>query len=62
MVEPLKLPTLTFDEPDVGVKLFLGDFSAQKDKSYVPLHCTVKHRFSDFVVNEIDMNNEVCWY
>jgi len=62
MVEPLKLPTLTFDEPDVGVKLFLGDLTISGDKKFVPMNCTVKHRFSDFIVNEIDMSNEVCWY
>lgn len=38
-----------FDEPDVGIQEFLN---TDPETSAIP--CTVKHRFSDFIVNEID--------
>jgi hypothetical protein len=37
-----------FGEPSVGIELFLGN------SDFKPIHCTVKHRFSDFIVNEVD--------
>jgi hypothetical protein len=61
MVEPLKAPTHTFDEPDVGITHYLGDI-ASPDRNFVTLSCTVKHRFSDFIVNEIDLAGQVVWF
>ena len=42
-----------FDEKSVGIDLFLGDIEP-KSVQFLELKCTVKHRFSDFIVNEID--------
>ena len=50
-----------FGESDVGIALFLGDFDDHKQK-HVQLKCTFKHRYSDFIVNEIDEKGEVVWF
>jgi hypothetical protein len=42
--------------------LFLGDVEPKGLDSFVSLNCTVKHRFSDFIVNEIDSKGEVVWF
>jgi hypothetical protein len=42
----------TFGEQNVGIELYLGDVASKSD--FKPIECTVKHRFSDFIVNEID--------
>lgn len=59
MVESTKQ---NFEETSVGIDLFLGDVEPKGATSFVPLNCTVKHRFSDFIVNEIDSNGEVVWF
>ena len=46
----------------MGIALFLGDVEPQAAETFVSLNCTVKHRFSDFIVNEIDKNGEVVWF
>ena len=51
-----------FDESSVGIDLFLGDVEPKGLHDFVALNCTVKHRFSDFIVNEIDSNGEVVWF
>jgi hypothetical protein len=42
--------------------MFFGDVEPKGADNFVSLNCTVKHRFSDFVVNEIDSNGEVVWF
>ena len=51
-----------FEESSVGIALFFGDVEPKAAESFVHLNCTVKHRFSDFIVNEIDKNGEVVWF
>ena len=56
---------LTFGENDVGIELFFSDTDANKSEganSLVTLNCAFKHRFSDFIVNEIDQEGEVVWF
>ena len=50
-----------FGEEDVGISLFLGDLEQTKEK-LIQLKCTFKHRYSDFIVNEIDEKGEVVWF
>ena len=45
--------TLKFSEEDVGIELFYSDTIESADE-LVALRCAFKHRFSDFIVNEID--------
>lgn len=52
---------LTFSEADVGIQLFYSDIVAEKTE-LVQLNCAFKHRFSDFIVNEIDQEGEVVWF
>jgi hypothetical protein len=40
----------------------MGDVDPKSLHSFVELKCTVKHRFSDFIVNEIDPSGEVVWF
>lgn len=49
-----------FDEPSVGISLFFGDVLGQT--GCLSLQCAVKHRFSDFIVNEVDQHGEVVWF
>lgn len=44
---------LTFGESDVGIKLFYSDVHGDGE-DLTELRCAFKHRFSDFIVNEID--------
>ena len=44
---------LTFGEKDVGIELYYSDIENTGD-TLVDLKCAFKHRFSDFIVNEID--------
>ena len=44
-----------FGEQEAGIQEYL---SSQN----VPIKCVIKHRFSDFVVNEIDENGKVIWF
>ena len=50
-----------FGESDVGICLYLGDFDSDKEK-LVEIKCTFKHRYSDFIVNEIDEKGDVVWF
>ena len=62
--------TLTFGENDVGIELFYSDIDANgavagasnANSTLVQLNCAFKHRFSDFIVNEIDEEGEVVWF
>ena len=49
-----------FGEADVGIKLFLADLETKADP--LVIKCTFKHRYSDFIVNEIDENGDVVWF
>lgn len=42
--------------------MFLGDVEPKASEKFVNLNCAVKHRFSDFIVNEIDKNGDVVWF
>ena len=48
--------SLTFGESDVGIELFYADTLPEEKqmKELTKIECAFKHRFSDFVVNEID--------
>lgn len=51
--------TAPFGEANVGITEFLASpsessSSAPSEPTLVRIHCTVKHRYSDFIVNEID--------
>ena len=52
---------LTFGEKDVGIELYYSDIENTGD-TLVDLKCAFKHRFSDFIVNEIDQEGEVVWF
>lgn len=52
---------LTFGENDVGIDLFFSDTMDEK-VDLTELKCAFKHRFSDFIVNEIDEANDVVWF
>lgn len=45
---------LKVNEKDVGIECYLNN----KDAGF---ECVIKHRFSDFIVNEIDENGNVIW-
>ena len=49
-----------FGEDDVGISLYLGDL--EETEKAVQIKCTFKHRYSDFIVNEIDEKGEVVWF
>ena len=44
-----------FGEKEAGIEEYLC-------KDNVTIRCVIKHRFSDFVVNEIDENGVVVWF
>lgn len=46
-----------FDESDAGIREFLNSEEVQ-----ATINCTIKHRYSDFIVNEIDPNGNVVWF
>jgi hypothetical protein len=50
-----KAQAKTFGEEDAGIQEYIC-------ASNVALPCTIKHRFSDFVVNEIDEEGNVVWF
>ena len=56
--------SLQFGERDVGIELFYSDTlpDSEKKVELASIECSFKHRFSDFVVNEIDQSGEVVWY
>lgn len=45
----------SFSEKNVGIEEFLS-------KTGLEISCSIKHRYSDFVVNEISQSGEVVWY
>jgi len=52
------VPTVkVFGEEDVGIE----EFMMAADKN-IEIRCTVKHRYSDFIVNEIDEDGKVIWF
>ena len=53
---------MTFGEEHVGIELFYTDTKEVKDEGLVALNCAFKHRFNDFIVNEIDTEGEVVWF
>jgi len=46
-----------FGEEDVGIEEFI--MAADQN---MQIKCTVKHRYSDFIVNEIDEKGKVIWF
>jgi tRNA pseudouridine13 synthase len=50
---PIGKSPILFDEQDVGISEFLSPA--------VPFTAVIKHRYTDFVVNEINLNGEVVW-
>lgn len=53
--EAKKSAPKVFGENEAGIQEYLS-------KENVPIKCVIKHRFSDFVVNEIDENGKVIWF
>lgn len=53
-VDPNNLP---FGEKEAGIQEYL---TPAKDQ--VAFTCSMKHRYSDFIVNEIDLNGDVVWF
>ena len=54
---------LTFGEKDVGIELFYADTNPEANPAdFVSFVCAYKHRFADFIVNEIDESGEVVWF
>jgi hypothetical protein len=45
---------MEFGEAQAGIEEFLN--------AQVEINCTIKHRYSDFIVNEIDHNGNVVWF
>ncbi len=45
----------------MGIELYYSDTIEQKS-ALAELKCAFKHRFSDFIVNEIDEENDVVWF
>ena len=55
-------PTISsFGEQEVGISLYLADIESADHKP-VTISCTFKHRYSDFIVNEINEAGEVVWF
>jgi hypothetical protein len=46
-----------FGEEDVGIEEFL-----LSSDEHIVINCTVKHRYTDFIVNEIDDQGNVVWF
>jgi hypothetical protein len=44
-----------FSEFDAGIREFLN-------KEAIAMQATIKHRYSDFIVNEIDPDGKVVWF
>lgn len=53
--EPKLSAKKEFGEADVGITRFLTE-------GLTALPCAIKHRYSDFIVNEIDKHGEVVWF
>lgn len=61
MVESKEHLISAFGETDVGISLYLSDIDMHGGEP-VAIKCTFKHRYSDFIVNEIDENGDVVWF
>ena len=46
---------MEFGEKEAGIEEFLNSEN-------IEISCTVKHRYSDFIVNEIDPSGKVVWF
>lgn len=44
-----------FGEREAGIEEYIS-------ADNVAIQCAIKHRFSDFIVNEIDENGQVVWF
>lgn len=44
-----------FGEKEAGIEEYLSPDN-------IAIQCTIKHRFSDFIVNEIDENGKAVWF
>jgi hypothetical protein len=59
MVESIQktqeLQNTIFGEEEAGIREYISH-----DNIKIP--CVIKHRFSDFIVNEIDENGNVVWF
>ena len=60
---------MKFSEADVGIELYLADVISKQMEgesgsqlNTQPIRCAFKHRFGDFIVNEIDTSGEVVWF
>jgi len=53
--KPEALVPKVFGEKEAGIEEYLS-------KENVAIRCVIKHRFSDFIVNEIDENGKVIWF
>lgn len=51
----LKQAARDFGEAQAGIEEYLSSGN-------VTIQCAIKHRFSDFIVNEIDENGKVIWF
>ena len=61
MVESKEHLISAFGETDVGISLYLSNIDKHGGEP-VAIKCTFKHRYSDFIVNEIDENGDVVWF
>ena len=47
-----------YGEQTVGITEFL----TSAKEGCIEINCTVKHRYSDFIVNEIDLDGNIVWF
>lgn len=62
--KPPEKATAPFGEANVGITEFLvpapeASATAPSELTFTAIPCTVKHRYSDFIVNEIDEAGKV---
>jgi hypothetical protein len=48
-------PAKPFGEVEAGIQEYLSSENSS-------IQCVIKHRFSDFIVNEIDEHGKVIWF
>ena len=48
--------TKSFGEYEAGIQEYLSA------KENTTIQCVIKHRFSDFIVNEIDEHGKIIWF
>jgi hypothetical protein len=51
----IETPKELFTEKHAGIEEFLA-------LEGVSIPCSIKHRYSDFIVNEIGLNGDVIWF